>query len=256
MKIIGFANKMYTLWNCISEKQYIFINDTPNYIGDKKIYNYVKNISMDLNKVLELYPDLEIDMNLKGTSSFEIDPKDKYEYPTNCFNLGKYIGTTFDNCNDAEYIIYAINKILDQERSKIAIDVLVDKFGYFYEYDETNIFFKTKEEHQKYLSKKKTKIDNEKKLEDLYDSGINGITLEIHFNKNLSMYGSYSDNGAIFFFKDFKTMDYSGHTYGLPLLKGVGKKIKNKTLLLDVITGVDPIFGDKCFNVINFKILK
>ena len=37
MKIIGFANTMFTLWELTIEKQYVSINNENSYIVDKHI---------------------------------------------------------------------------------------------------------------------------------------------------------------------------------------------------------------------------
>lgn len=258
MKIIGFANTMFTLWELTIEKQYVSINNENSYIGDKHIYNYIKNISIDLNKVKSIYPDLDIDYGLKGVSSFTINPIDKYEYPSNSFDFGKYIGCYIDLCEDSEYLIWCINNSkLSNDKLELAFETLKNKHGYFFHKNEHGYdFFKTIDEYNNHLNKLNKKLKAEKDLEDLYYSGKNGLTIEVQFDRNLSSYGDYNDkNGASYFFKDFKTMEYKGFEYALPTIKGVGKKIKNKKLKLYVITGNDPIMGDTCFNVINFEIL-
>ena len=63
MKVIGFANKFYTLWNVTSKVV------ESKYSKDTLVTNtYIKNISMDIDKVKELYPDVEIDESLRGHS--------------------------------------------------------------------------------------------------------------------------------------------------------------------------------------------
>ena len=51
MKLIGFSNKFYTLWSYSEEPLYKSINNEYYQYGIKQIYNYIKNISFDLDKV-------------------------------------------------------------------------------------------------------------------------------------------------------------------------------------------------------------
>jgi hypothetical protein len=89
--IIGFANKYYTLWSYRNED--IFITDAygnSHKSGGITHYNYIKNISMDLNKVKELYPDLSIDEGLRGKSrDFSVT---REKGPAGYFWFGKHYG--------------------------------------------------------------------------------------------------------------------------------------------------------------------
>ena len=68
MKVIGFAGKYYTLWEVTSS--------TTDFCNGKhciiKSYTYLQNISFDKEKVFAMYPNIEIDEELRGrTKSFK-----------------------------------------------------------------------------------------------------------------------------------------------------------------------------------------
>jgi hypothetical protein len=101
-KVIGFANKFYTLWD---------YDIVPNYKMDAygkyhvasnehKFY-YIKNISSSLDKVKKLYPDVSIDMELRGTRSFSYN--NDVELPNGYFWFGKYNGRMIDEVLDSDF---------------------------------------------------------------------------------------------------------------------------------------------------------
>lgn len=101
-KIIGFATKFYTIWNYEELPQY----RTDGYgnhhqTGVEHKYYYIKNISTDLNKVKELYPDVEIDTELRGTRSFT--RIEKLDLPENYFWGGKYAGKLIDEIMESDF---------------------------------------------------------------------------------------------------------------------------------------------------------
>ena len=67
---IGFANKFYTLWDTQTEYQYKQDSFGHYWTTGIKVNNYyIKNISIDLEKVKAQYPDVEIDEELRGRTS-------------------------------------------------------------------------------------------------------------------------------------------------------------------------------------------
>ena len=88
--------------------------------------------------------------------------------------------------------------------------------------------------------------------------------IEILFNRNLSIesdnsnkcYGVYrNEDGILFKFNDVKINYYNGFEYGLPLVNGKAKRIKNKTIKIKdykyEITKYDTIV-----EVLDFAIVK
>lgn len=108
-KIIGFAHKFYTLWNYEGVEQ--FRTDAygnHHYTHTLHKFHYIKNISMDLNVVLEAYPGVQIDEGLRGKSgSFERE--DYPKLPPSYFWHGKYSGRTVDDVieTDFSYCLWA-----------------------------------------------------------------------------------------------------------------------------------------------------
>lgn len=101
-QIIGFATQFYTLWNYEAVTQY----KTDSYgnhhqTGIEHKYYYCKNISTDLDKVKALYPSVEIDTELRGTSSFTRN--EKLDLPNNYFWAGKYAGKLIDEILDRDF---------------------------------------------------------------------------------------------------------------------------------------------------------
>ena len=88
-QIIGFATQFYTLWNYEAVPQY----KTDSYgnhhqKGIEHKYYYCKNVSTDLDKVKALFPNVEIDTELRGTSSFTRN--EKLDLPENYFCFTHY----------------------------------------------------------------------------------------------------------------------------------------------------------------------
>lgn len=101
-KIIGFATQFYTLWNYEAVPQY----KTDSYgnhhqTGVDHKYYYIKNVSTDLEKVKSLFPNVEIDTELRGTSSFTRN--EKLDLPENYFWGGKYAGKLIDEIMEIDF---------------------------------------------------------------------------------------------------------------------------------------------------------
>jgi hypothetical protein len=101
-QIIGFATQFYTLWNYEAVPQY----KTDSYgnhhqTGIEHKYYYCKNVSTDLDKVKALFPNVEIDTELRGTSSFTRN--EKLDLPENYFWYGKYAGKLIDEVLDSDF---------------------------------------------------------------------------------------------------------------------------------------------------------
>ncbi len=101
-KIIGFATQFYTLWDYEAVPQY----KTDSYgnhhqTGVNHNYYYRKNVSTDIDKVKTLFPNVEIDTELRGTSSFTRN--EKLDLPENYFWGGKYAGKLIDDILEIDF---------------------------------------------------------------------------------------------------------------------------------------------------------
>ena len=94
-QVIGFATQFYTLWNYEAIPQYktdSYGNHHQSGVDHK--YYYIKNISTDLAKVKNLYPMVEVDVELRGEKSFVRN--EKIDLPGEYFWGGKYAGKLVD----------------------------------------------------------------------------------------------------------------------------------------------------------------
>lgn len=101
-KIIGFATQFYTLWDYEAVPQYktdSYGNHHQTRVDHK--YYYIKNVSTDLDKVKLLFPNVEIDTDLRGTSSFTRN--EKLDLPENYFWGGKYAGKLIDEIMEIDF---------------------------------------------------------------------------------------------------------------------------------------------------------
>lgn len=114
MLTIGFATEFYTLWDVSTEDIYSTVETSSGTMsfksGVKIHYWFQKNISKDLNKVLELYPNLRIDEELRGQSRSWSTTKEIDETP-HILKFGKHAGKTVSEVADQDwdYFIWLIN---------------------------------------------------------------------------------------------------------------------------------------------------
>lgn len=212
MKAIGFANKFYTLW----EVQYKNVeNEFEKYTLVSNVY--VKNISTDVSKVKELYPNVPIYESLNGHSlSFEVITN-KQQINEDKFNFGKYVGNKINECTDSDYLCWFFNNSYGARKDNVANRLI--ELGFIIQ----NNLILSKEE----VEKRKI-IENKVKSNEI---------LEIKFDRNLYIcdehdktYGEYVYNDIIFRFNDIKINSYNGFEYALPVVDGKAKRIKNKLI--------------------------
>lgn len=161
MLTIGFANKYYTLWD-VSE---VYTEHYSKYsYREKQDFNYIQNLSMDLDKAKAKLKDKEfkVDLELRGSSSYTTEGKIIDTRPENVFRFGKYGDKNIEEIDDLSYIFWYYG----QTNNLIAKNVLL-KNGY----KEVDNVLYTEEEYKNYL-------DN-KKQEDYLDSLESG-----HFHEN------------------------------------------------------------------------
>lgn len=171
-RIIGFATQFYTLWDYEAVPQY----KTDSYgnhhqTGIDHKYYYIKNISTDVEKVKATFPNVVIDTELRGTSSFTRN--EKIDLPEGYFWGGKYTGKLIDEImeSDFHYCLWS-----------------ADNYG-----GKTSNYIRN---HPKYKAHFEA---IEKAKQDIINSSVllkTGDTVELEFKKN--GYNAYwSDNGKI-----------------------------------------------------------
>mgnify|MGYP003124644258 CR=1 FL=1 len=119
MKVIGYANKFYTLWEVSKEVRYTGTegNYMPYEVG---VYTYYQNLSTDRTKAILKAEKmglgtLEVDKELYGRNrSWTSAPKKLYtELPKEldtCFSFGKYSNKIINDCKDLSYLQWYFNE--------------------------------------------------------------------------------------------------------------------------------------------------
>lgn len=108
---IGFANQYYTLWNVTSEPKYFTDSYGKHHIQCMIThYNYIKNISTDLDKVKTLHPDLVVDNELRGKTCSWVSSSEEDLTPE-ILKFGKYSGKSIQEIvvTDFNYILWLID---------------------------------------------------------------------------------------------------------------------------------------------------
>ena len=222
---IGFTNKYYTLWYLMDKTEF----------GEK--WGYMKNISMNIDRVKELYPDVEIDMELKGhkpiffSTSEKINDYDK-------FRFGKYKGQLISECSDFSYLKWYYHECA--EESQPYIQEVLTKAGYqilgsFYYSDEDgekecrkcsdDIY--SPEEWENYIKRDQEDLETTKSLR-------TATIFEFIPEHNVDNAGGYYDeeSGITYFFPEVIENYYNGYLYYMPAINGKGKRIKNKRIII------------------------
>lgn len=239
MKTIGFANVYYTLWDITSEVCKYQAPDGKIYPSYTIVhYAYIQNISKDLEKVKSLYPDVEIDLELKGTKSYSIEKKE-IDLSPEILKFGKYAGFNVNELVkiDFKYVLYMIENYGARDSWKIA---------------------KKTPEYIEYLNEKQNSLNKQIEALQPLTSGKYKFIVEMNPNKDGNVYISISDFHEVrLHFNDIKPYSYNGYEYFLPIFKdGKSKRIKSKELeyTLEIIsTEIDKEKGT-CYqeaNIIN-----
>lgn len=119
-KVIGFANKMYTLWE-VSDVRKSYTSKY-NYVM-KQDYTYIHNLSLNLEeakKKVDGY--FEIDLDLRGSSSFIKFGESFDETPDSVFKFGKYIGEDIVEVNDISYTEWYYSETKNPVAKKLLLD--------------------------------------------------------------------------------------------------------------------------------------
>lgn len=124
MITIGFATKMYTLWNVYSRVEY-GVNMGVKYEYTRHFFDYIKNLSIDLETAkqkAEEFAGIEgyvIDLEQKGHNSYSYtvgekrDKKEEIELTPEQFPYGKLKGGIISDCFD----VYHLNRLYNDRSS-------------------------------------------------------------------------------------------------------------------------------------------
>ena len=230
-QVIGFTNKMYTLW------QKTFIEN--NYGGYDK-YEYVKNISMDFEEAKKKYPNAEIDLTLRGHKEITRVVFEKPQYNDDEFSFGKYAGQKIVESTDYKYLEWYYCQI-DNRTQKEIIRSILEPLGYGFS-GEYHIM--DPETYRYHLEEKSIKEAAKKMVE----SG----NIEFIPTHNIDYEGEINVDGILYRFENVQESYYAGYEYYLPMLNGKSKRIKNKKV---IVTEFEKLEDDTIL-IKNFKIEK
>lgn len=246
---IGFTEKYYTLWS---------VRTYPVHIGDRLIghdfqKSYIKNLSMDKEKAIEKAKklgcvDLVPDPTLRGTNLVTYFQETKSEkerrlkeesiknkLSKTTFTFGKHNGKTYQEVSeiDSEYLHWAYNNS---------------------EADNSGV------ENTTYWKNKLSEEENEEKaLLEIVKKTRKSGEIELTILDNPNEYGiCRTDKKIDIYFPDVKPNYYNGWEYFTPVIKGKGKRVKNKTFKVTIDKDwICDVFNDdvnnKIIKVINIK---
>lgn len=234
---IGFANKFFTLWNVSENLHY----DSYGRSYKRIDFGFIKNISMDLDKVRELYPELEYDEELRGRKKFS--KRIYLQMPDDTFNFGKYTGCKFSEVDDTDYMTWYFN-VESSEQRKEVLAIVLESRGYVLH-------------NGRYISK----AEYDKEMESIefankhFEEIINGnVDNTIYPERNLAYDGSIIIDDITYVFPEVKESFYNGYEFYLPLLKGKAKRIKNKTIRIKKFEVIDN--DERIIKIIDFEVVK
>lgn len=242
MKVIGFANKFYTLWEVSEETQ-----DLGN--GHKYVithFYYIKNISFDKETAFTKYPGLDFDENLRGkTQSWETKKEVWDNVDTYRFGKFKYekIGD-----HDIDYLAWYWDQVSGDHKEYVGS--VLKRHGYE---------IRTWGDNNQYLVDPKT-IENEKKsieaMNKMTEKLNSSDSFEICFDYNPDEDGYCRVDDILYHFQEVKENWYNGFPYYLPILNGKSKRIKNKNIKVTKFNTKNLENGSLVVEILDFEVIK
>ena len=199
--------------------------------GEQHVFRYIKNISMDESKARAQYPELEVNTELRGKvreHSWSTGYSGRTEWAPELLHRGRHTGAAIANFEDASYLAWFADEYVNGDQERLAlIESRLNELKWF------------KYKDYKWMPEAKYNelVQRDQTASDLLAQFENRGQLTVQFERNLDPVGRYKYQGVWIFFPDIKKMSYSGYAYALPEVKGRGKKIKGKTLQLEVQAG-------------------
>ena len=213
MLYIGFGGTYYTLWNVEAQ-------------GDYVLYQYMQNLSTDLNKAKAKQPTAMVDLTLKGKHSYKV----YCPLPPNTFRFGKHKGELFEDCTDFDYLAWYYNRTDDAE-AKDYIYTILSQNGYRIWEDDGIIV--SNEEYQ-------CKVWLKGKFPTFAEKIRNNQPFRFKAEKNLHI--GYLDGGEFakivipfcnIYFADYEERKFQDILYYIPTINGIGYHIKNHIVCID-----------------------
>lgn len=242
MKVIGFANKFYTLWDVTEETK-----DLGN--GHKYVvthFAYIKNISFDKETAFSKYPGLDFDENLRGKTQSWDTEKEIWEN-VDTYRFGKFKYEKIGD-HDIDYLAWYWDQVSGDHKEYVGS--VLKKHGY-----EIRIWGNNNE----YLVDPKT-IENEKKaleaINEMTEKLNNSDSFEICLDHNPDEEGYCRVDDIFYHFQEVKENWYNGFPYYLPVLNGKSKRIKNKNIKVTKFNNKNLENGSLVVEILDFEIVK
>lgn len=229
MKTIGFANQYYTLWNVT--KSIVAVNQIADAFYEVTNFEYIKNLSRDLGKAIDKAGTNNIDLNLKGTNTYQVRSEIKVD--AKYFPYGKLAYTLISESED----IWQLKRLANEKKhilnAETAQKRLVELGFIFFEGE-----FKSEKEIENILAERQSNDNDKIEINSICQKG----TIDFVADRNFSL--TYNSDDEIeaeysvligstpiyFYLTSFKKMSYNGYDYALPLIDGKAKKIKGKNI--------------------------
>lgn len=118
-KVIGFAREYYTLWQMVTIPKYENIEGSRTHVGTEYNYNYIQNLSKDLDKAIDKVEkswgvkDPEVDESLRGVTTRSFSRYEHRALPFDVFPYGKLKYTPIMDSND----VWQLQRVYDGEGS-------------------------------------------------------------------------------------------------------------------------------------------
>jgi hypothetical protein len=250
MKVIGFANKFYTLWEVTEDTR--SLGNGHSYVITH--YVFVKNISFDKETAIKKYPDAPIDETLRGKTVSWESKKEVWDN-VDTFRFGKYQYMKIEKVNDIKYIAWYWGQVYGEHKDFVS--KFLKKNGYeirtrtwkTYEgFDRTDEYLVSPEA----LANEKAEAEKLVEDENILKAG---NPLSFFCEYNLDENGEVRDDNLTYKFPETKEMEYRGWPYWLPIKDGKAKRIKNKNITVTKYTYEENDYGFTV-NVIDFEIVK
>jgi len=218
MKVIGFSNVYYTLWDVEKEDVYITVNNEHRKSGTNIKYTYYQNLSKFLDKANEKFLTLtgenapKPDETLNGKSnSFSLFEKSEI-YNKGEFNFGKYAGQLIINCTDYKYLLWCLSSDSIYNEDKENAKTVLLSNGYVENLNKTGIC--TVDELNNQIEQNKKALYEKSLIRGFNFNDKEKIELDVTVH---SISGFNSQYGYInvyqFLTSDLKIVKYSGNKY-------------------------------------------
>lgn len=243
MKVIGFANKFYTLWEVTEETR--DLGNGHHYVTTHNVF--VKNISFDRETAFAAYPGVEFNEDLRGhTQSWNTTKKVWDNVDT--FRFGKYKYDRITPNSDLNYLAWYWENVSGDHKEYV--ENVLKSCGYEVQEGSFGKHLVSPEVLEN--ERKKMMVLNEKLAE-----VASATELMFTPDYNVDDEGYFcSEEDVLYHFPEVKENYYQGFPYYLPVLNGKAKRIKNKNVKIKKFTYSVDNYNRLVIEILDFEIVK